>query len=140
MRRIETRIDANHIAGVSQRGAPDRPVGRAHGDRIQTGDDALVLLCRVDRLVGLDIVVPFAIAVGVENEGRPALRFLLVAGLLEGLAIEPADDRGLRTAGAGLQRLVGVRGEVQMVRREAGADQGELAGRRVVHRQMAIGL
>src|SRR5262249_34470020 len=40
----------------------------------------------------------------------------------------------------GPQCVVGVLGKDQMVRREAGADQSEPAGRRVVHRQMAIGL
>jgi len=35
--------------------------------RIKAGDDALVL-ARVDRLVGLDVVVALAVAVGVEDE------------------------------------------------------------------------
>ena len=79
--------------GYPSDGAPDRAVDRVHGDRVEASDDALVL-GRVDRLVGLDIVVALAVAVGVEDERRPALRFLLVAGLLEHLAIEPADDAG----------------------------------------------
>src|SRR5712671_1768631 len=63
-------------------------------------DDALVF-ARIDRLVGLDIIVALAVAVGVKNERRPALGFLLIAGFFEHFAIEPADDRRLRAAGAG---------------------------------------
>ena len=44
------------------------------------------------------------------------------------------------TAAAGPQRLVGVLGEDQVMRREAGADQRELARRRIVHGQMAVGV
>src|SRR6516162_8005198 len=54
--------------------------------------------------------------------------------------VEPADDRRLRAAGAGPQRLIGVRGEVQMVPREAGADQREFPARRIIHRQIAVRL
>src|SRR5207253_3975197 len=97
------------------------------------------VLRRVDRLVRLDICVAFAVAVGVENERRPALRSHLVAGLLEHLAIEPAEYTRAGDPAAGPQRVVSVLGEDQMVRREAGADQGELAGRRVVHRQLTTG-
>ena len=68
--------------------------------RIKAGDDALVL-ARVDRLVGLDIVVALAVAVGVDDERRPALRFLLVPGFLEHLAVQPTEYRSLRAAGAG---------------------------------------
>src|SRR5438094_686316 len=97
-------------ARVAQRSAPDRAVDRVDRDRIEAGHDALVL-CRIDRLVRLDIIVALAVAVGVEDQRRPALRLLLVAGLLEDFAVEPADDRGLRTAGTGPQRVVGVLGE-----------------------------
>src|SRR5262249_41566899 len=127
MARIGPRVDANHIAGIPERGTPNGSIRWAHRDRIEAGDDALVFPW-VDRLVGLDTIVALAVAVGVENEGRPTLRFLLVAGLLEHFAVEPAENRRLRAAGAGPQRLVGVCGEVQVMRREAGADQRELAG------------
>src|SRR5262245_43466893 len=88
---------SNHVSRVTQRCAPYSPVDRVHRDGIEARDDALVLR-RVDRLARLDIIVAFAIAVGVDNERRPALGFLLVAGLLEHLAIEPAEDWRLRTA------------------------------------------
>src|SRR5437879_4816028 len=66
--RIWSRVYANHIAGVPERSAPDRPIDRVHRDRIEARDDALVL-DRVDRLIGLDIIVALAVAVGVEDEG-----------------------------------------------------------------------
>ena len=136
--RIGSRVHANHITGISQRSAPDRAVDRVHRDRVEADDDALVL-GRVDRLVGLDIIGALAVAVGVDDERRPPLRFLLVAGFLEHFCVEPADDRRLRTAGAGPQRIIGIVGEVQMVRREAGVDQRELSRRRIIHRQLAAG-
>ena len=106
-------------------GAPDRAVHRTDGDAVESRRDALVLR-RIDRLIGLDPFVALAVAVGVEDERRPALRLLLVAGFFEHLAVEPADDAAGRTAGAGPQRVVGVLGENQMVRRKAGVDQREL--------------
>src|SRR5437899_754199 len=112
MRRIGSRVDPHDVSGIAERGPPDGAVRRGDGDRIEARDDALVL-GRVYRLVGLDIIVPFAVAVGVENERRPALCLLLVAGLLEELAIEPADDRYLRAAGARPQRILGVFGKDQ---------------------------
>src|SRR3954462_3875932 len=51
---------------------PDRTVGRARHDSVEHLRDALVL-GRIQRLVGLDIFVSLAVAVGVEDERRPAL-------------------------------------------------------------------
>ena len=82
--------------------------------------DALVLR-RIERLVGLDVVVALAVAVGVEHERRPALRLRRVAGLVEHLGVEPADHAApppLRP-----QRVVGVVAELQVVRLEAGVDE-----------------
>src|SRR5580704_17603141 len=72
-RRVGARDQVNNAARKAERRPPDRPVGRADRDAVEPGDDALVLL-RIDRLVGLDIVVALAVAVGVEDEGGPALR------------------------------------------------------------------
>ena len=74
-----------------------------------------------------------AVAVGVEDQRRPALRRHLVAGLVEHLRVEPADDLA---AAARPQRAVRVFGEHQMVRAEARADVRELLRLRVVHLQM----
>ena len=53
-----------------------------------------VVLRRIDRLVGLRIRVPLSVAVGVEDERRPALRLLLVVRLVPDLRVEPALDTG----------------------------------------------
>ena len=133
--RIVARSDAHDAAGIAQHGAPDRAVRRADGDAVEVHRDPLVL-GRIDRLVGLDIGVALAVAVGVEDERRPALRLLLVAGLLEHLAVQPADHAGAdrrrrwSTASGWHPR------EVEMMGGEAGVDQRELAGRRIVQRQL----
>ena len=67
---------------------------------------------------GLHPRVLLAVAVGVENERRPTLRLLLVAGLVEHLRIDPADD----AAFARPDGVVRVVREVQVERAEAGID------------------
>src|SRR5439155_10383206 len=114
----------------------DRPVGRADGDAVETGDDALVLR-RIDRLVGLDVVVALAVAVGVENERRPTLRRSGIASRQEFLRVEPTRNRVLRPAGAGPQRGVGIDGELQVMGRKAGVDQRKFLALRVIHCQLA---
>jgi hypothetical protein len=64
-------------------------------------------------LIRLDILVPLAVAVGVKDERRPALRLHLVAGLLEHLAVQPAHDAYGRAASAGPQRVVGVSAKIR---------------------------
>src|SRR5205823_4579645 len=51
-----------------------------------------------------------------------------------------ADDAALRATGAGPERVAGVLGEHQVMGREAGPDQRDLPGLRVVHGEMAVGL
>src|SRR5262249_22235705 len=110
---------ADDRAREGEHRAPDRAVHRIYADAIERSDDALVLR-RIDRLVRLDIAfVALAVAVGVER--RPALRLHLVAGFVEGLAVEPADHAALRAASAGPERVVGVFREHEMVGGEAGA-------------------
>ena len=84
--------------------------------------------------VRLDVVVALAVAVRVEDQRRPPLRLLLVAGLVEQLRVQPAHHR---PAAARPQRVVRVLGEHEMVRAEAGADVRELLRLRVVHREVA---
>src|SRR5436189_6114468 len=97
-------IHAHDIAREGARGAPDASVHWVHRDGIQTGDHSLVL-GRIDRRVGLDPFVALAVAVGVEHERRPPLRALFVPGFLEETAVEPAEHRVARAAGAGPERV-----------------------------------
>src|SRR5207247_9891783 len=99
-RRIRSRIEPNDVTGKAQDRAPYGPVGRVHGDSVEGRRDPLIL-GGIDRLVGLHIVVPLAVAVGVEAEGGPTLSFRLVAGLVERLPVQPADDAAGGAAGAG---------------------------------------
>ena len=108
-------------------GAPDRAVDRARHHGVEARVDALVL-GRIDRLVRLDVGVALAVAVGVEDERRPALRLRGVAGLVEHLRVEPADHRA---AAARPQRVVRVVAELQVVRREAGVDERVLLRLRI---------
>ena len=130
--RIRSRVQPNHGARESELRAPHRSVGRGR-HRVERAAEALVLR-RIERLIGLDVLVTPAVAVGVEDERRPALRLRLVAGLFEHLAIQPADHLA---AAARPQRVVGVLGKHQMVRAEAGADVRELLRLRIPHREMA---
>src|SRR5690606_41186132 len=58
---------------------------------LEAGRQALVLL-RIHGLVRLHVVgVAHAVAVGVEDEGRPALRCRGIARLQELLRLQPAD-------------------------------------------------
>ena len=77
--------------------------------------------------------VALAVAVGVEDERRPPLRFHLVAGLIEHLRVQPADDR---SAPARPQRVIRILRKHQVMRAVAGADVGDLAVLRMVHRQV----
>ena len=59
-------------------------------DAVIARHDPLVFR-RIDGLIRLDIVVTFAVAVGIEDERRPTLRLLFVAGFVEHLRVEPAE-------------------------------------------------
>jgi hypothetical protein len=85
LRRVGAR-EMHDSTRKAQCGAPDRAVGRADGDAIKRGDNALVLL-RIDRLVWHDIIVALAVAVGVEHERSPALRGGGIAGRQELLCV-----------------------------------------------------
>ena len=96
------------------------PSDRARRHAVERRVDALVLR-RIDRLIGLDVGVALAVAVGVEDEHRPALGLRFVLGLVVDLGVEPSLDR---TAAREPQHVVVV--EVQMVRAEAGVDGRDL--------------
>src|SRR5882724_3945390 len=104
-RGIRARVEADDVPREAEHRAPHGAVVRVHADSVEGRHDPLVL-GRIDRLVGLDVLVALAVAVGVEDERRPALGFLLVTGLVEHLAIQPADDAAGGPAGARPQRVV----------------------------------
>src|SRR5262249_43299942 len=93
---------------------------------------------RIDGLIGFDVIIALAIAIGVEDERCPTLRQTLIACFIENFPIEPA-DRVSPAAGAGPKRLIGVIAELQMMRAEAGIDQGDLAARGIIDGKLPIG-
>ena len=103
---------------------PNRAVARMRHDRVGAGarHDTLVL-ARIDCLVRLDVLVALAVAIGVEDERRPALRLRSIAGRIEHLGVEPSRDR---PRAAEPQRVVGVIAELQVMGAEAGVDEGVL--------------
>ena len=58
------RHNPDHGARISADGAPDRSVYRAWHHRVKAGHDALIL-GRIDRLVGLDVIVALAVSISV---------------------------------------------------------------------------
>ena len=90
IRRIGAGRQPYHRTRVRPVGTPDGAVHRTGHHRIEAGDHPLVP-GGIDRLIGLDVLVALAVAVGVENQRRPALRRCRVAGGVEHLRIEPAD-------------------------------------------------
>src|SRR5436190_1269960 len=126
---MRARNDSHDSTWEAEGRSPNRAVwsGR-HG--VKSGVDAAIL-CWISRLVWFSVVVPLAVAVCVEDERRPALRFLFVTRLVEHLCVEPADDRATAARPQGSIRVFG---EHQMVRAEARVDVRELFRFRVVHR------
>src|SRR5579864_1425727 len=84
-----------------------------------------LILGRVDRLVGFDVIVALAIAVRVQDERRPALRLGGVAGLVKRPGVHPPDDW---TAATDPQRVVIVITELEMMSPEAGVDESIFHG------------
>src|SRR5581483_13608 len=85
LRRVRARQQPDDVARLVEareadihRLAPDRIVDRARLHAVERRQHALVL-GRIDRLVGLDPGVALAVAVGVDDQRRPALRRHLVA-------------------------------------------------------------
>src|SRR3954451_2535098 len=114
VRRVGARDDPHDVTGIADRGAPHGTVGGTDCNGIRV-DDYTLVLPRIDRLIGLDVIVASAVAVGVEDERCPALRLSLVTSLLERFAVEPTDDARTDNARARPQRLVCVHREVEVV-------------------------
>src|SRR5262249_22771765 len=101
-------------------------------DAVESEADALVLP-RLFRLIGLDPCIALAIAVGVDDQRRPALRLARVARLPEQFRVDPADEGELvLQIVAEPQRVVRILPEVQVVGSEASVDEGELLRLRVI--------
>ena len=96
-RRVGAGIEPHDRARAGAQRPPDRAVDRVRHHRVEHLGDALVL-GRIQRLVGLDIFVALAVAVGVEDERRPALRLRRIAGLVEHLGVDPADHAAAAAA------------------------------------------
>src|SRR4029077_19845815 len=113
-----------HEAGLATEdadGVPDRAVLRIRHDCVGAGTAGnACVLAGVGRLAGLDVVIPLALAVGVDNEGCPPDSFLRVVCFIPHFCVDPACYR----AGAGQpQSIVGVIAELWMMRAEASVDE-----------------
>src|SRR3989338_4013728 len=135
LRRIGSRDKPDDGSGVTKCRAPNRAVNRARHHGVEARDDPLVL-GGVDRLIGLDVLVALAVAVGVEYEGGPALRFREITRLVEYLGVNPADHW---PATAGPQRVVSVIAELQVMRTEAGIYKRVLPCLGIEHGNLAAG-
>ena len=140
--RIGSRRQPEDVAGLIQareadvhRLPPNRAVDRARLHAVERGHHPLVLR-GIEWLIGLDVRVPLAVAVDVEDQRRPSLRLHFVAGPLVHLRVQPADNAAVRVTGAGPERVVRVLGKIQMLRGEAGVDERPLGSLRVVHREL----
>ena len=135
-RRVGAGIEPNDRAGIGAQRAPHRAVHRARHDRVEHLADAHVL-ARLERLAGLGVFAALAVAGSIDDERGPALRLRRVAGLQEFLGVEPA-DHAAAAAARGPQRVVLVEAELQMVRGEAGVDEGVFHRLRIEHRQLPL--
>src|SRR5262245_28365539 len=71
-RRVVAWIYPDDRSGKSQHRSPDGTVHRVHADAVVARYNPFVF-CRINGLIGLYVVVAFAVAVGIENERRPSL-------------------------------------------------------------------
>src|SRR5207249_4898669 len=90
LRRVLPRVQPDDGAREAQHRSPDRTV-RSRGDGVEGAAETLVL-GGIERLVGLHIGIPLAIAVGVDDERGPPLRLYFIMRLVEHLRVQPADD------------------------------------------------
>src|SRR6185369_17761434 len=65
--------DAHNRSTVADHRSPDGAIGWTDGDRIGVDRNAGVLR-RIGWFTGLDVCVAFPVAIGIDDEGRPALR------------------------------------------------------------------
>src|SRR6266566_775201 len=91
-RRIRTQIHSDDPASTRRIRSPDAPVIGVDCNAVKAEVEAFIF-AGIDRGIGLDVIVAFAVAVGVDDEWRPALRFSGVAGLQEYPGVDPAQFR-----------------------------------------------
>ncbi len=129
-------IPSAPIAKTVERGIDARILGRIGGS-VERGGRAQAFAAgrRCHALFRLHVGVALAVAVGIENQSRPALRLLRVVRFIPHLGVEPA-HHSAAAAAAGPQCVVGVLGEQQVVRAETGVDHRGLFRRRIVHGQL----
>src|SRR5437879_12368485 len=96
-RGIWSGVQSNDCTRESQHRSPDRPVHWTHGDAVESGVDPLVF-GGIDGLIGLYILVPLPVAVGVEDERRPSLGFHFIVDLVEPLRRKPSYRSSAATA------------------------------------------
>src|SRR4051812_11207151 len=84
LRQFGLGIEAHEAGLTNERvdGVPDRAVGRMRHHGVRAGACDPHVLVRLRRRARLGVFVDLAVAVGIENEGRPALRFDGIAGLI----------------------------------------------------------
>src|SRR3984893_12560981 len=87
------------------------------GSRARYDAHVLIWICRISRLT---VFVALTVSVGIQDEWRPTLRLGRIAGLIEGLRVNPAGD----LAGAAEpERVIGVITKLCVMRAEAGVDE-----------------
>ena len=131
---MRTRNETNNGARHSHGCSPHRAVRRRR-DAVERHVDALVLGW-VRRLIRFGVTAALPVPVVIENKRAPALRFLLVVGLVPDLRIEPALDAGRSERRP--QHIVVV--EIHVAPRVAGVDRRQLFGVRIVELQPALAL
>src|SRR5690348_8626823 len=135
---IRTRNHAYNRAGEAQNRSPNGAILGTDGYAVEADIEALVL-GGIDRLVRFDVGVALAVAIGIENKRRPALRFFFVVSLVPQLGVQPA-DRAAATTAAGPQGVVRVFGELQVVSAETRPDERHFLGLGIVDGQVASGV
>src|SRR2546425_552150 len=90
--RIRTQTHPHYPASTRRIRPPDGAVIRVDCDTVKAEVEAFVF-AGIDRGIGLDVIVAFAVAVGVDDEWSPALRFSGVARLQEYAGVDPAQFR-----------------------------------------------
>src|SRR5438552_12169429 len=133
-RGIWSGVQSNDCTRESQHRSPDRPVHWTHGDAVESGVDPLVF-GGIDGLIGLYILVPLPVAVGVEDERRPSLGFHFIVGLVEHLRVQPSYRSTAATA-ARPQRVVGGLRKYQVMGTKTGVNERELPRLGIVHGQL----
>ena len=134
LRRIASGNKPHDCTRIAPESTPNRAVHRIWHNSVETSNDAFVFGW-IHRLIRLYVLVALAVAVGVEDKRCPALRFCDITCFVEHLGIDPADRC---PAAAGPQSIVGVVGELQMMRPEASIDKRVLRRLGIEYRKLSV--